>query len=151
MIYRSQVLEALRNEDCHSHILFFVWLFILHRYNKWRKTSNLELQQFHAMIARNVMNLSQLSQFHFSSIFIKIRSKLFTPLCRSDDILLRVISDWPLNEPVRSLLPKFGPVANGAKRKVTFDVTYVTLCKHSETLAPFFCLGVSKCSEIVRI
>ena len=39
---------------------------------------------------------------------------------------------------------------NGAKHKVTFDVADVTLCKHSETLAPFSCLAVSKWSEIVR-
>ena len=51
--------------------------------------------------------------------------------------VLRVISDWPFKEPVESLLPKFGLVANGAKRKLTFDIMDVT-CKHSETLAPFF-------------
>ena len=40
--------------------------------------------------------------------------------------------------------PKFGQAASGAKRKVMFDVTDVTLCKHSETLAPFSCPAFSK-------
>ena len=54
-------------------------------------------------------------------------------------IPLRVISDWPFNESMESLLPKFRPVANGAKHKVAFDVTKdVVLCKHSETLVPFY-------------
>ena len=35
---------------------------------------------------------------------------------------------------MESLLQKFRPVANGVKRKVIFDITDVTLCKHSETL-----------------
>ena len=51
---------------------------------------------------------------------------------------------------MKSLLPKFVPVANGAKCKVTFDVTDVTLCKHSETFVPFSCLTVSKWSEIIK-
>ena len=41
---------------------------------------------------------------------------------------------------MESLLPKFGLVANGAKRNAMFDVTDVTLYKHSETLASFFVL-----------
>ena len=52
------------------------------------------------------------------SNLIKIRSKLFTALFGSDDIALRVISDWPFNEPMESLLPKFRLVSNGAKCKV---------------------------------
>ena len=72
-----------------------------------------------------------------ASNLIKIKSKLFTPLCGSGDIRLRIISDWPLNKPIESLLPNFGPVTNGAKRKVMFDVTDVTLYKHSETSAIF--------------
>ena len=48
---------------------------------------------------------------------IKIRSKLFTAFFGYGDIPLRVISDWPFDEPMESLLPKFGPVANGAKSK----------------------------------
>ena len=39
--------------------------------------------------------------------------------------------------PFKSLLPKFGPVDNGAKRKVTFDVRDVTLCYHSDISAIF--------------
>ena len=42
------------------------------------------------------------------------------------------------------MLPKFGPVAHGTKHKMTLNVTNVTLCKHSETLAPFIFLLPSR-------
>ena len=73
-----------------------------------------------------------------------------TELFGSDDIRLRVISDWPFNNAMESLLPKYGPVANGAKCKVRFDVTDVTLCKHSEMLGHFSSLTISKLSENAR-
>ena len=52
----------------------------------------------------------------------------YTALFESNNIPLWVISDLPFNEPVESLLPKFGQVPHGAKRKMTFDVRDETLC-----------------------
>ena len=75
-----------------------------------------------------------------NTISLKSDPNHYIALFGSDDIPLRVISDWPFSEPMESLLPNFGPVARGAKRKMMFDVTDVTLCKHSETFAPFSCL-----------
>ena len=63
--------------------------------------------------------------------------KHYIALFGSDDILLRVISDWPFREPMESLLPIFGPVVHDSKRKMMLDVMDVTLCKYSATLAPF--------------
>ena len=91
----------------------------------WHQSSKLEIscyKQDFDLILKSCMSLN----------LIKIRSKLLHCV----DITLRVISDWPFNEPVESQLPKFGPVAYDRKCKMTFDVMYVT-CKHSETLAPF--------------
>ena len=71
-----------------------------------------------------------------AQLSLKSDPNFYTALFGSDDILLRVVSDWPFNEPMESLLP----AAHGAKCKITFDVTDVMFCKHSEPLAPFSCL-----------
>ena len=56
---------------------------------------------------------------------IKLDPNYYTALFGSDNIQLRVMSDWPSNEPMESLLPTFGPVAYGAKCKMmfVFDIT----------------------------
>ena len=53
-------------------------------------------------------------------VTLKSDPNCFTVLFGSDNIQLR-ISDCPLNDPMESLLPKFGGVANGAKHNLMFD------------------------------
>ena len=43
----------------------------------------------------------------FNSFSLKSDPNCFAALSGSDDIPLRVISDWPFNEPMESLLPKW--------------------------------------------
>ena len=77
---------------------------------------------------------------YFIAVSLKSDPNYYTVLFGSDDIPLWIISDWPFSKPMESLIPKFRPVAHGAKRKMMFVIMDVTLCKHSETLAPFSCL-----------
>ena len=68
---------------------------------------------------------------------IRIRSKLFTPLCGSDDIPLRSSQiDLSTSNEIATSKIRSGSLlrnhfANGTKRKLTFDVTDVTLAPFS--------------------
>ena len=125
-------------ESCYKTLA--VKLPILHVCS-WNFMKNKIKNTFHLSFERLLWKVTCVT------VALKSDQNCFTALFGSDDIPLRVVSDWPFNEPMESLLPKFGPVTNGAKRKMTFDVTVVTLCKHSDTWAPFF---LSNHLEMIR-
>ena len=56
------------------------------------------------------------AQVEYWPISLKSEPNYYIALFGSDNISLRVISDWPFNEPMETLLPNFWLVADGAKR-----------------------------------
>ena len=115
----------------------------------------LRTQAFFMQTVKTLIRLGGCPGWSESSMGAQPFCCFYTALFGSDDISLRVISDWPFNEPIESLLPKSWPEAHGAKHKMTSDVTDVTLSKHSERLAPFSCLyhlkRIRKCMNLKGI